>query len=106
MGIVDSLREGRTVVIGCSWLERETLRPERRPWRERLLSRPWRPWEATRLVLVSVPDEDAVYVVSPGVLVCHDSKVAKLRRWLDDNEGGGGNGKRQFQLHLGDEPAG
>jgi hypothetical protein len=27
----------------------------KRPWRERLFSRPWRPWVKTRLVIPTVP---------------------------------------------------
>lgn len=90
MDIADSLRKGHTIVIGCSWLERETRRWVKRTWEERLFSRPWQPWRSAKLVLVSVPDVKAVYLVSPGVLVCHNNAAIKLRKWLDNHERGMG----------------
>ncbi len=47
----------------------------RRSWRERLLSRPWRPWQATRVVTTKVPYRGFVvlksgtFVVTPGYTV-------------------------------------
>jgi len=47
-----------------------------RSWRERLLTRPWRPWERTRMVTPKVPTS---YMVS-GTLFAHPAIVAELRR--------------------------
>lgn len=56
-----------------------------RTWRERLLSRPWRPWEKTKTVNEFVPN--VLMVGSPPIIVAHPSlkdaveaEVAKLGR--------------------------
>ena len=45
----------------------------KRTWRERLLSRPWRPWQATKEIGVRVPDPQLYFVGS--VIVGHPATV-------------------------------
>ncbi len=53
----------------------------RRPWSERLLSRPWRPWTATRTVIPKVPYRGAVRMNSQ-TLVMHPETVRALKTVL------------------------
>lgn len=53
----------------------------RRTWRERLLGRPWNPWQATRLVPTQVPRRDIARVGNN--LVMHPSVAAALRERLE-----------------------
>jgi hypothetical protein len=48
-----------------------------RMWRERWLSRPWRPWVRTRTETPMVP---ASYMLPNGTLVAHPEVIAELRR--------------------------
>lgn len=50
----------------------------RRTWRERLFSRPWRPWERTKFVTRQVPD-DTVYFIR-GRIVCHPIVRSQMER--------------------------
>lgn len=49
----------------------------RRPWRERLLSRPWRPFQATRTIVPQVPSKQ-VYRMN-GTLVMHPETFRLLK---------------------------
>lgn len=49
-----------------------------RPWRERLLSRPWRPWQATRPVTVTVPDPH-LYRFGSACILAHPVTLAHFR---------------------------
>lgn len=51
----------------------------RRTWRERLFSRPWRPWRATRTFVPRVPYRGAFRVGSDTVLM-HPAMVIELRK--------------------------
>lgn len=49
-----------------------------RTWRQRWLSRPWRPWLRTYVVVPSVPYRGAVQI-SPTTLVMHPATLRALR---------------------------
>jgi len=49
-----------------------------RSWRERLFTRPWRPFKKTRTVIMRVPRDDAL-VMDDGSLVMHPQTAAKVR---------------------------
>lgn len=55
-------------------------REERRTWMERLLSWPWRPWRATKMVASWEPRRD-VLCMTDGSLVMHP-EVAHLFRHM------------------------
>lgn len=50
----------------------------RRTWRERFLSRPWRPWKRTKAVIPQVPRRDAL--VMGGQILVHPAMLSELRR--------------------------
>lgn len=50
----------------------------RRTWPERLLSRPWRPFQATRTVVPQVPYQGAVRIDASTVAM-HPAMVRQLR---------------------------
>lgn len=52
-------------------------RPVQRTWTERWLSRPWRPWQATKLVRVQEPMRD--FIELDGRLYGHPETVRKLK---------------------------
>jgi hypothetical protein len=52
----------------------------RRSWRERLLSWPWRPWVATRMVDIEVPDPHCH--TFGNVMVCHPAVAQRVRENL------------------------
>ena len=54
----------------------------RRAWRERLFSRPWKPWRATRTVIPQIPDPHAMLV--GNLLIMHPDTWARMRRELDE----------------------
>ena len=49
-----------------------------RPWRERLLTWPWRPWQATRPVTVTVPDPH-LYRFGSACVLAHPVTLAHFR---------------------------
>ena len=53
----------------------------RRTWRERLLTRPWRPLQATRTVMPHVPYQGAVRL-DRNTLVMHPAVWKQLRETL------------------------
>jgi hypothetical protein len=50
----------------------------RRTWRERLFSRPWRPWKATKVVRQKVPYSGGLKL-DDHTIVMHPATYAKLR---------------------------
>lgn len=56
-------------IVESQWLTEAGPPTEvRRTWRERLLSRPWRPWKATRIVVLQVPSRQ-VYMMGDSMVV-------------------------------------
>lgn len=55
-----------------------------RTWKERLLTRPWRPLKTTRMVVPKIPKKDAMRF-RDGTLVMHPVTAAKLRAVLYAN---------------------
>jgi len=49
-----------------------------RPWRERLLTWPWRPWQTTRLVSRTVPDPH-LYRFGSACVLAHPATLARFR---------------------------
>lgn len=56
----------------------------RRTWRERLLTRPWRPWQRERWVTPMLPSKDC-YVLTNGCVVMHPETAKALRATLASN---------------------
>jgi len=54
---------------------------ERRTWRERLFTRPWRPLQATRTVVPKVPSTQG-YILNGNTILMHPEQIAKLRQQL------------------------
>ncbi len=50
-----------------------------RTWRERLLSLPWRPWEATKVVAVEAPAKFYYVDERAHVVYCHPALLAKIQ---------------------------
>ncbi len=50
----------------------------RRTWRDRLLTRPWRPWVTTRTVVPRVPYRGAMRI-DANTIVMHPAVVRELR---------------------------
>lgn len=72
--------EGMMRIIECPLCTVIEQRPARRSWCERLLSWPWRPWQATKQISVEVPDER--YYTFGNVVVCHPAMAQELRERL------------------------
>jgi hypothetical protein len=53
----------------------------RRPWRERLFSRPWRPCQRTRTVIQQEPSRGALQLPN-GDIVMHPEMARRLRESL------------------------
>lgn len=66
-------------LIESLYLTESVERTERRSWRERLLSWPWRPWHATKTVWVQVPSRKAVRL-SDRLLVVHPEFKKEIER--------------------------
>lgn len=65
--------ESKYLTVQAGW------RKVRRTWKERLLTRPWRPWQHHKLVAVQEPDPQ-IYEISPGVFIGHPVTITKLRQ--------------------------
>lgn len=50
----------------------------RRTWKERLFTRPWRPWKATRTVVPKVPMKGG-YRLADGTIIVHPAIARKMR---------------------------
>ena len=72
---------GMRIIESAYLMEPGEPRVERRTWRERLWSRPWRPWVATRTVIPQVPHRGALRL-SDGTLVMHPATVKQLHDTL------------------------
>lgn len=70
-------------VIESEWLT-EPGEPQqvRRTWRQRLCTRPWRPWKATCTVIPQVPYRGAMQL-NHRTLVMHPQTLRTLRDQLD-----------------------
>lgn len=55
----------------------------RRPWRERLFTRPWRPWRATKTACPQVPDPCALRC--GHILYIHPEKIRELLGRIQEN---------------------
>jgi hypothetical protein len=69
---------GHKVILNSNLLMNGDPVTVRRGWKERLLSRPWRPFHATSTYIPRVPDT-AVYQLGGGYIVAHPNTIAKLR---------------------------
>ena len=56
-------------------------RKVRRTWRDRLFTRPWRPWQADRVEPVYEPDPN-IYEIGHGLFTGHPVTIAKVRKLL------------------------
>ena len=70
-----AIRESEYLVVA------DGTRTVRRTWGERLFSRPWRPFKATKEETVYRPD-DSIYRVGQ-MLVCHPVTARKLKAALE-----------------------
>lgn len=52
-----------------------------RTWRERLFSRPWRPFKATKTVIPKVP-MPSVYLTGDGTVYAHPEIAAQIRKGI------------------------
>lgn len=52
----------------------------RRTWRERLLSRPWRPWRATRWVTPKIPDPRVLAGPNNRWFMAHPMVADRIRK--------------------------
>lgn len=53
----------------------------RRGWRERLLTRPWRPLQATETIIPKVPSPN-FYMIGKTTVVAHPDTLARLKAAL------------------------
>lgn len=53
----------------------------RRTWRERLTTRPWRPWRATKTIIPQVPSK-CVLGLNHNTICVHPATLIELRRQL------------------------
>lgn len=56
----------------------------RRTWRQRLFSRPWRPWQTTYTVVPKVPFRGAIQL-NKTTLVMHPDTVRLVRRMIPES---------------------
>lgn len=57
-----------------------------RTWRERLFSRPWRPWMATRTVVPTRPKREFLRI-GHSTLMAHPALIEELRRATSGDRG-------------------
>lgn len=70
--------------LGISIIESDHLTVQeectnQRSWRERLLSWPWRPWQATEVIIEQVPDPNVYWVKGRAAIVCHPAIAQCIR---------------------------
>ena len=49
----------------------------RRTWRERLFTRPWHPWKATRIEIPQIPSR-SYYITGEGSIIIHPERLKQL----------------------------
>lgn len=83
MNLMDGLGLTGMKVIESTFLT-EPGEPEerRRSWRQRLFSRPWRPWKVTETWIPQRPYRGVVKM-GRNTLVVHPDTLKQLRRQLD-----------------------
>lgn len=55
---------------------------ECRTWKERLFTRPWKPFKKTRTIVPKVPMK-SIFKTPDGMLIMHPSLAAQLRRQIE-----------------------
>jgi hypothetical protein len=68
---------GQPVLISVNATEPGPAIKVRRSWRERCLTRPWRPWRSVRWHIPMIP---TCYQLPDGTLVMHPEYASELRR--------------------------
>ncbi len=69
-------------IIESVWLTEAGAPVEvHRTWRERLFTRPWKPWQTTRTVIPQVPMRGGI-CLGYGTIVMHPEAVRLLREML------------------------
>lgn len=58
-----------------------------RGWRERLFSRPWRPWRRLRVVITYVPQRR--YIRIGDMVIMHPALIEEIKQALAARDGGG-----------------
>jgi hypothetical protein len=76
---INNIFSGVRIIESLSMVKSGTPYEIRRSWKERLLTRPWRPHAATRWVTPIVPSTEAMQLPN-GDLVMHPEMAAKLRQ--------------------------
>ena len=82
---------GMRVMVDDALTEYEWVK---RPWRERLLTKPWRPWRSSKRVHKDVPpkyliDESRgiIYTTQRGYLALREMTVSRARRRSGSTDG-------------------
>jgi hypothetical protein len=70
---------GLRVVTNANLVVEDGQEEVRRPWRERLFARPWRPFKATKIVTRFKPDPN-LYVIGNRTVACHPETAARTER--------------------------
>ncbi len=49
-----------------------------RPWKERLFTRPWKPWVATKEIVKIIPNPEFFYLKDRGIVLAHPVTARRL----------------------------
>ncbi len=77
---------GQVRIIESLWCTDPEERTVTRTWRERLLTRPWRPWERTKTVTVQVPSKTGYFLDYGRTLVMHPETAKRLQESLKNQD--------------------
>lgn len=85
--MIEAINGFRLVTVNHMTVDGEPYRVQR-SWRERLLSRPWRPWISGRMVTPQVPNPN-VFIDGPSRLIYgHPATIDQLKQAAAAKGGG------------------
>ena len=73
-------------IITNSWLEEDESHEVTRTWKERLFSRPWKPFKKTKTVIRKIPSK-SIYKLNENTLAMHPVMAARLEKELKGKYG-------------------
>ena len=54
----------------------------KRTWKERLFSRPWKPWQATKMITIQVPSDEVLVMMDR--IIMHPEMFRRLQTKLEE----------------------
>lgn len=76
-GVIKGMLYGRKIVLSNILTHDGEPFEVKRTWKERLFTKPWRPFKKTRIVVLQIPDD--VIIKTPDAYIMHPEVFKRLQ---------------------------